>query len=107
MEAEGTPGYLPPEVLMAGVTPGWTVDYWSLGCVLYFCLYGRPKYYGTTFEQVLFQMASDYTELSHLLSHSHVQFNQENDEKMKYNSLAIELIDSLLKYSKISFSNLS
>jgi serine/threonine protein kinase len=51
VDAEGTPGYLPPEILLSGVSPGWTVDYWSLGCVLYFCLFGRPKYYGSDFQQ--------------------------------------------------------
>jgi hypothetical protein len=25
---------------------------WALGCVTHFCLMGRPKYYGTTFEEV-------------------------------------------------------
>lgn len=66
LEAEGTPGYLPPEILLSGDSPGWTVDYWSLGCVVYFCLKGRPKYYGTTFQQVcapclsLIGMSSSY-----------------------------------------------
>jgi serine/threonine protein kinase len=52
IDAEGTPGYLPPEILVSGVSPGWPVDYWSLGCVVYFCLFGRPRYYGSNFEQV-------------------------------------------------------
>ena len=81
-EAEGTPGYLPPEVLRAGTSPGWAGDAWALGCVTFFCLKGRPKYYGDSFEevcawgsyvvdasswrclcyvaQVLFQIAKDY-----------------------------------------------
>lgn len=44
---EGTPAYLPPEVLRQQVAqPGIAADAWALGCLAYFCLQGRPKYYG-------------------------------------------------------------
>ena len=52
----GTPGYLPPEILSQSAVPGWGCDSWALGCVLYFCLVGRPKYFGTTFQEVLRQI---------------------------------------------------
>lgn len=63
---EGTPGYLPPEVLagMAGDTHRgdggwrWGVDSWGLGCLTYFCLHGRPLYYGSR-DEVLAQMAQE------------------------------------------------
>jgi serine/threonine protein kinase len=49
---EGTPAYLPPEVLRQRVRyPGYAADAWALGCLAYFCLHGRPKYFGDT-EQV-------------------------------------------------------
>ena len=44
---EGTPAYLPPEFLTKRVRlPGFAADAWALGCVTYFCLYGRPKFFG-------------------------------------------------------------
>ncbi|CAM9217990.1 unnamed protein product, partial [Ectocarpus fasciculatus] len=39
---EGTPGYLPPEVLQLGGLPDQLSDSWALGCTLEFCLSGRP-----------------------------------------------------------------
>mmetsp|Transcript_5701 Transcript_5701/g.9305 ORF Transcript_5701/g.9305 Transcript_5701/m.9305 type:complete len:629 (-) Transcript_5701:131-2017(-) len=59
VEAEGTPGYLPPEILSHAAAPGWKSDSWALGCVLFFCLVGRPKYYGASFQEVLEQIAED------------------------------------------------
>lgn len=52
---EGTPGYLPPEVLQLGGLPDQLSDSWALGCTLEFCLSGRPPFYGHT-EQVLHQI---------------------------------------------------
>lgn len=54
---EGTPAYLPPEILTSQITgqlshqlhpshAAWLVDAWSFGCLIYFCLHGRPLYYG-------------------------------------------------------------
>jgi len=39
---EGTEVYLPPEVLK-GHAPGFTTDWWGLGCVLYFALSGKHR----------------------------------------------------------------
>ena len=45
---EGTPAYLPPEVLNSDtVRPGLLSDAWALGCVAAFCLVGRPLFYGS------------------------------------------------------------
>ena len=38
---EGTTAYLPPEVVVGG-TPTTSADSWALGCVLVFCIAGRP-----------------------------------------------------------------
>lgn len=45
---EGTPGYLPPEVLEDKKMKELTVlvDAWALGCLTYFCLNGRPPFFG-------------------------------------------------------------
>lgn len=51
---EGTPAYLPPEVLSGG-KPDVLTDAWSLGCTIYFCLFGRPPLFGEQ-EQVVQQM---------------------------------------------------
>ena len=45
-EIEGTPAYLPPEVLEFGSLPGKKADSWALGAVMYFIIVGKPKYYG-------------------------------------------------------------
>ena len=51
---EGTPAYLPPEILTKRVRlPGFAADAWALGCVTYFCLHGRPKFFGDN-DQVWF-----------------------------------------------------
>ena len=45
--AEGTPAYLPPEVLQRAMgSPGQASDVWALGCLLLFLLTGRPPFYG-------------------------------------------------------------
>lgn len=38
---------------------GYSSDSWALGCVLFFCLVGRPKYFGSSFQQVLQQIRAD------------------------------------------------
>ena len=44
---EGTPAYLPPEVINSdSARPSYPSDSWALGCVLVFCLSGRPLFYG-------------------------------------------------------------
>lgn len=44
---EGTPAYLPPEVLSGDTTKmGTSVDAWALGCLLLFLHHGRPIYFG-------------------------------------------------------------
>jgi len=46
--AEGTPAYLPPEVLQNEISgiPGIASDVWALGCLLLFLLTGRPPFCG-------------------------------------------------------------
>jgi serine/threonine protein kinase len=44
---EGTPAYLPPEVLLSqSACPDPCSDAWALGCVAHFCLHGRPLFFG-------------------------------------------------------------
>lgn len=46
----GSPDYMAPEVLK-GEEYDFTVDYWSLGCMLYEALAGYPPFAGTTTEE--------------------------------------------------------
>ena len=56
VRAEGTPAFLPPEVLSGRHPPGGLgSDAWALGCLAYFCLVGRPLFFGDR-EQVLDQL---------------------------------------------------
>ena len=48
---EGTAAYLPPEVVQ-GRRPTTAADCWALGCVLYFCLAGRPPVWAETEAEV-------------------------------------------------------
>lgn len=53
---EGTPAYLPPEVLQRITRIRDNLrDSWALGCVAHFCLEGRPRYFGST-DEVLQQI---------------------------------------------------
>jgi len=59
--AEGTPGFLPPEMLRnepGCCGGGLGADAWALGCVAYFCLLGRPLFFGSS-QEVLAQMAAE------------------------------------------------
>lgn len=55
--AEGTLSYLPPEVLndMGKNRPDAQSDSWSLGCVAYFCIVGKPLFFGSTVDDIVFQ----------------------------------------------------
>ncbi len=71
---EGTPAYLPPEVLggreeldndnahslVPLKTPGLASDAWALGCVASFCLLGRPLFYGT--KEMVVEQQVDFLE---------------------------------------------
>jgi len=46
----GSPDYMAPEVLR-GESYDFTVDYWSLGCMLYEALAGYPPFAGATVEE--------------------------------------------------------
>lgn len=47
----GTPGYVAPEIL-AGKGYDYTVDYWSIGVILYVLLCGYPPFYEDTNEKL-------------------------------------------------------
>ena len=49
---EGTPAYLPPEVLLGqeevvNTGAGSSSDAWALGCVMHFVMTGRPPFFGS------------------------------------------------------------
>ncbi|KAH0613909.1 uncharacterized protein H6S33_005795 [Morchella sextelata] len=47
----GSPDYMAPEVLRGTEEYDFTVDYWSLGCMLYEALAGYPPFAGATVEE--------------------------------------------------------
>ena len=55
--AEGTLAYLPPEILgsMETAIIDTLCDSWAVGCVAYFCAVGKPLFYGSSVEDILFQ----------------------------------------------------
>eukprot|EP01040_Poterioochromonas_malhamensis_P004095 gene4095-4382_t len=82
---EGTAAYMPPETFSAegyyseGTNP--MVDAWALGCVLYFCFYGKPPFYGDP-TQVIEQMDDFFQDEKHHHHLVHFQDNNNNDEKL-------------------------
>lgn len=56
-EAAGSPSYLAPETLRAGVAPAPAVDIYGLGAILYECVTGRPPFTGDSAARVLSQIA--------------------------------------------------
>jgi serine/threonine protein kinase len=48
----GTPDYIAPEVLKTGHTTNKSLDWWSLGVMLYEMLIGEKPFGGQTVEQV-------------------------------------------------------
>src|SRR5262249_3187444 len=53
----GTPGYMAPEQARALKTVDVRADVFSLGCVLYHCLSGKPPFVGDTLIAVLLSVA--------------------------------------------------
>lgn len=49
--AVGTPDYLAPELLL-GTGHGLEVDWWSLGCILYEMVVGRPPFSADSPEEI-------------------------------------------------------
>lgn len=83
-QCEGTAAYMPPETLSAsdgycseGIYP--MVDSWALGCVLYFCYYGKPPFYGDP-SQVLDQMEVFFQQQRKLL-HANNQHQHHHQEQ--------------------------
>jgi serine/threonine protein kinase len=87
--AEGTPGYLPPEVLglRAGTgegyssSPGLGADAWALGCLAWFCLTGRPLFYGSRDEVLTQQQDPDHCPALLLDPAAAVEEVEESEEK--------------------------
>ena len=49
---EGTPAYMSPELVL-GSPPSSASDFWALGCVLFFCLAGRPPVCAETQDEIM------------------------------------------------------
>lgn len=83
--------------------PGWKSDSWALGCVLFFCLVGRPKYFGSTFEEVLQQIKAEFDDMNEN-SHNQVSVHfdsvtDDSDEILSGLSMSTsQLLGDLLAY---------
>lgn len=68
---EGTAAYMSPE-LLSGERPSVLSDAWAFGCLLYFCVAGRPPFWADT-EEEIFEIIKDTARRSKQ-SQSTVQF---------------------------------
>ena len=55
----GTPCYMAPELFMAGGTPSFASDAWSLGCVLFELATGRPPFVDSSLQRLMHQIMCD------------------------------------------------
>jgi len=104
---EGTPAYLPPEVLLNQVTGFDTsVDAWALGCLAYFCLSGRPPFYGDA-QQVISQILDEKKgKVTFLLDEKN---EDKDDDCLQMNQCACKFIDSLMCIdvaNRLNFTNI-
>lgn len=81
----GTVAYMAPEKIM-GKPYDITSDYWSLGVVMFQCLFGRPSYFHASLQAVKAMITKE--NLMTIPRHSHMSANCEN------------LLRSLLTYNK-------
>lgn len=72
----GSPDYMAPEVLK-GAEYNHTVDYWSLGCMLFECLSGYPPFSGESVAQTWSNLKNWRTVLKrpHYEAAEHAEFN--------------------------------
>jgi serine/threonine protein kinase len=62
-------------------------DAWSLGCVLYFCRFGKPRFYGETIQQVIEQL-QDYLEGEYIEAVAKVLHYNQNVANASSNTLS-------------------
>lgn len=86
---EGTPGYMPPEAFavdgsISSLGNDVLLDAWSLGCVLYFCYHGKPRFYGEDSKTVMEQMQIWFEEEHQQAEnhhHHHVHFSNSHSDR--------------------------
>ncbi|KAK5131760.1 hypothetical protein LTR08_000591 [Meristemomyces frigidus] len=79
----GTPDYLAPETIN-GLGQDEMSDWWSVGCILFECLYGRPPFSADTPEEVFHNILS-----------RNIQWPTE-DEEVEVSEEARDLMDKLM-----------
>ena len=85
----GSPDYMAPEVLY-GYEYDFTVDYWSLGCMLYECLAGFPPFGGGTPEET-------WSNLKHWKSRlERPHYSRPEDKEWNFQDEAWDLIKCLI-----------
>ncbi|KAF2132995.1 serine threonine protein kinase-like protein [Dothidotthia symphoricarpi CBS 119687] len=80
----GTPDYLAPETI-AGSGQDEVSDWWSLGCILFECLYGYPPFHADTPDEVF----------ENILSRT-IDWPEEDEETCQISDEAKDLINRLL-----------
>ena len=48
----GTPDYIPPEVINHKCNNNFTIDWWSLGCIIYELLVSFPPFNDSSIEKI-------------------------------------------------------
>ncbi|KAK5174317.1 rim15, signal transduction response regulator [Saxophila tyrrhenica] len=80
----GTPDYLAPETI-AGHGQDEMSDWWSLGCILFECLYGQPPFNADTPEEVF----------QHILARN-IHWPADDDDEFEVSDEAKDLINKLI-----------
>jgi serine/threonine protein kinase len=74
----GTPDYIPPEVITGKSISNPSIDWWSLGCVLYEFIVGIPPFNDETVEKVfdnIVNLNMEWPEIGNLLLLDIFNFN--------------------------------
>jgi len=91
--AEGTPAYLPPEVLQNenGGIPGAASDVWALGCLLLFLLRGRSPFCGDRAAVLEQQAQAGMSSVIVSAANTTANIQNQHDVDMEYKAVSFTL----------------
>ncbi|KAF7784807.1 hypothetical protein Agabi119p4_972 [Agaricus bisporus var. burnettii] len=96
----GSPDYMAPEVLR-GKPYTYSVDYWSLGCILFEFLAGFPPFNGQTPEETWTNLKN----WSKVLRRPH--YDEAADKVFNLSDVSWDAITRLIAHASVRYSNLS